>query len=101
MSGIKSALIQSAQTNRPEFRNIISTVERWYDRGYNENPFKTKIPAYKQLEFNDLISFYQSNIKDKPVIITIVSNKKKLNLKSLEKFGKIQEVKEKDLFKLH
>lgn len=101
MSSIKSALIQSAQTNRPEFRNIISTVERWYDRGYTENPFKTKITAYKQLEFNDLISFYQNNIKDKPVIITIVSNKKKLNLKSLEKFGKIQEVKEKDLFKLH
>ncbi len=100
MDGIKSALVLSAQTTRPEFRSVISNVERWYDKGYTENPFKTKVPAYKNLEFKDLVTFYQSNIKDKPVVITIVSDKKKLNLKSLEKFGKIQEVKEKDLFKM-
>ncbi|MFN7013920.1 MAG: insulinase family protein, partial [Bacteroidia bacterium] len=47
MDGIKSALVLSAQTTRPEFRNVISNVERWYDKGYTENPFKSKIPAYK------------------------------------------------------
>lgn len=101
MEGIKSSLVQSAQTARPEFRNVISYVERWYDKGYTENPFKSKIPAYKNLEFKDLVNFYQEQIKNKPVVITIVSDKKKMNLKSLEKFGKIQELKEKDLFKLH
>lgn len=101
MDGIKSALILSAQTTQPSFRNIISNVEQWYDKGYTENPLKTKVPAYKNLEFKDLVSFYKDNIKEKPVIITIVSDKKKLNLKTLEKFGKIQEIKEKDLFKLY
>jgi predicted Zn-dependent peptidase len=100
IDGIKSALVLSAQTSRPEFRNVISNVERWYDKGYTENPFKTKVPAYKNLTFNDLVSFYKSNIKEKNVVITIVSDKKKLNLKALEKFGKIKEVKEKDLFKM-
>ena len=99
MEMIKQYLYLSSLTNRPSFRDLSETVIKWKNLGYSEDPLKKKSEVYKSLEFKDIVSFYNENLKNKPLVYAIVGNKKRINKKELEKFGRIIKIKEKSLFK--
>ncbi len=95
---IKEYLVQSAITERPDFRKLSETVAGWKLHGYTYDPAMVKIPVYYELSYDDLDKFYQENIKTKPMAIGIVGDAKRIDLKALEKYGKVINVKEKSLF---
>ena len=95
---IKSALRERAQSNRPRFRSLISTVEKWQLMGYTEDPNKVKAFEYGRLTFDDINGFHAKEIKEKPLTITVVGNKKRFDFNLLKSYGKVVKVKEKDLF---
>jgi zinc protease len=95
---IRSSLVQESYADRPDFRDLTESFVSWKLKGFYEDPAKYKLDAYKKLTFDDIVKFYQTNIKDKPVVICIVGDKKRLNMKDIAKFGKVVELKEKILF---
>lgn len=96
---IKNHLQLSAQTGRPNFRNLASTVERWKNLGYESDPATLKLPIYKSLEWETIDKFYKNKMQNKSVVYMIVGDKKQIDMKELAKYGKIIEVKEDMLFK--
>jgi zinc protease len=98
MEMIRQYLIQSAITSEPDFRSKAYYIERWKKLGYESDPLKTKIPVYQNMQFDDIVSFYNKSIKTKPLVIGIVGDRSRINLNELSRFGKITEVKEEDLF---
>ncbi len=98
MDMIKNYLSQSALTKRPGFRDISETVEKWKLKGYTDDPSKIKIQKYEQLLFDDIVNFYNNNIKEQPLVICIVGDKKRIDMEALKKYGKIIKIKEKKLF---
>jgi len=99
MDMIKHYLEQSALTSTPSFRETSSMISRWKTAGYSQDPRIEKVKEYEKLTFENLTNFYSKNIKEKPMVIAIVGDKKSIDLKSLEKYGKVVIVKEKNLFK--
>jgi predicted Zn-dependent peptidase len=99
IENIRNSLIQEAFASRPDFRELSQKLVEWKLKGYYEDPAKFKLEAYKKLTFDDILSFYKKNIKDKPIVICLVGDKKRLNMKDIAKFGKIVEIKESTLFK--
>lgn len=89
MPNIKSALVQSVNSTKPDWRNLSSTVEGWQVQGYNEDPRKLQYEVFKGMDFDSILSFYKTNIKDRPMLITIVGNKEKIDMEKLGKYGKI------------
>lgn len=98
MASVKNSLIEKSQSRRPSFRNLIETTESWQEQGFPDDPNKIKNAVYPNLNFGDLCNFYDKEVKGKPITITIVGDKKRFDLKALEKYGKVEVVKEKDLF---
>lgn len=98
MNMIKNYLSLSLQTSRPGFRELSFTVRNWKQKGYKEDPINQLLGQYKNLQFNDIVEFQESYIKPKPLIITIVANKKLVEQDMLSKFGKVLNIKEKELF---
>jgi zinc protease len=96
---IRSSLVQEAYASRPDFRDLTESFVNWKLKGYSEDPSKYKLDTYKKLTFDDIIKFYTSNIKGKPIVICLVGDKKRLNMKDVAKFGKVIEIKESALFK--
>jgi hypothetical protein len=45
------------------------------------------------------VKFYKNNLKNRPIAYAFVGDKKRIDLKELSKYGKIVEVKKKDIFK--
>lgn len=99
MEMIKDYLIQSAFTNQPSFRDISKTIIEWRNIGYESDPAKVLVPQYEKLSFDDIVSFYQTNLKEAALVTVIVGNKKNIDMKELKKYGTFIEIKEKNLFK--
>jgi predicted Zn-dependent peptidase len=97
MPSVKSALIQSVNSTKPQWRDITETVERWQIQQYKEDPRITQFKVFNSVEFNNILDFYKTNIKGRPMVITIVGNKEQINMEELAKFGKIIEVEKKQI----
>ena len=85
IDNIKSYLRQAMLTSHPSFRNkAMELVDLGY-RGYTDDPAKENLPKVDALTFDDIVKFYEENIKDKPYCISIMGNPKNIDLKRLEK----------------
>lgn len=98
-SFISNYLVKSSLSDRPNFRNLSETMVSWKLLGYQHDPNQEKIPVYYEMKFDDIVKFYQENIQKKPMVIIIVGDQKRIDMKKLSSFGKIVMLKKKDVFR--
>jgi zinc protease len=96
VSGIQRGLIQSVYTSRPGFRELGKTVANWRRKGYTQDPGSLHLPYYQNLTFEDISSFYDRQLKGKPLMISVTGNLKDIEESDLQSFGIVKEVKYKD-----
>ena len=94
---IRSGLINSITSNYPNFRSVSTRIAYGKELGYSESPLKKEFELYKNLQFNDINRFYEQNIINRPRVITIYGDLKKIELKQLQNFGEIQKLRTKDI----
>ena len=95
----KDALILSRAADYISFRNIPGTVSNWLEQGYDHDPRIEITDMIKNVEYQDVYDFYKKNVADRPIVIMMSGNKKKIDMKALEKFGKVKELKYEDIFR--
>ena len=98
INGIKSGLLQSLNSGKPNFRSVNLRVRNWKKTGYDANPNLLYKANYESVEFQDLLMLYKKYIQNKPITITVVGNKESIDMGKLAEFGEIIEVDKKDIF---
>ena len=98
IDGIKSGLLQSLNSKKPNFRSVSLTARNWLKSGYKNNPNLLYKENYESIEFQEILSFYKKYIQNKPITMTVVGNKEAIDMKKLAEFGEIIEVDKKDIF---
>jgi zinc protease len=93
MPDIQKSLIQSSAMARPYFRFTASTVHGWKKLGYQEDPNIKLVNSYQQLSFDDVTFAWNNYLKDRSISYAAAGNKKKMDMKALEKFGTVKELK--------
>ena len=87
---IKSSLIQSINSDRPNFRAYPSIVMDWKRKmNYFEDPRKKQIDYYKKMSFRDIMKFQKKHIVNKPMVITIYTDIKLIDMNELSEYGEI------------
>jgi predicted Zn-dependent peptidase len=86
---VKNFLKGAATLEKPHYRNASLIYESWKLRGYAQSPAETNLLAVDKLTFDDIVRFYNENIKGRPIAIAIVGNPKMIDEKALAKFGKV------------
>jgi predicted Zn-dependent peptidase len=89
MPNIKNFLKETATVEKPQFRLASRIYEDWKRRGYTLSPAETNMPVLNNLAFDDIVKFYNDNIKGRPIAIAIVGNPKQIDEKALAKYGKV------------
>ncbi len=97
IGSVQSALLLSVNSTKPTWRALSETVETWKLQGYKSDPRELQYKMFTKLSFRNIVEFYESNVKGKPMLITIVGNKKSIDMEELSKYGKIIEVDKKDI----
>ena len=95
----KEALLKSRASDYITFRNKPSTVYQWMKKGYDHDPRTEVTELIRKADFKDVMSFYDRNIKNRPVIIMMSGNLKKIDKKELKRFGNLTELKYKQIIK--
>lgn len=87
-------------TDFPEFRQLPESVDLLQKRGYTTDPNTEAFDQYGDLEMQDIVDFYESNIKGRPYLITIYGDKKRIDLDELKKYGEVVELDLEDIIKM-
>ena len=84
MEALRAALRQAGQTAKPSMRGKAYTYENWKRLGYTEDPAKVNAAKIDALTIEDIMTFYENNIKNKPVTVVILGDPKKIDLKAIQ-----------------
>ena len=95
----RHAIVNGINNSFPTMRQIGAEVADLRLHGYAQDPDAGILKALAPMTPSDLMRFYRENIQSRPRAIFIVGNKKMLDMKRLEKLGKIVILKKTDLYK--
>jgi predicted Zn-dependent peptidase len=76
-----------------------SVVQNWMKKGYDHDPRGEVTELIRNASFDDVQSFYNRMIKDRPVVIMMSGNEKQIDKKELGKFGEVTRLKYKQIIK--
>lgn len=97
MESLKKSLSLKILTDFPEFRDLPDHVLKMQKRGLVEDPNIEAYQDYNDLSMEDLVDFWEQNIKGKPVQVMIYGPKGKIDLDQLKLYGKVEELSLKDV----
>ncbi len=97
LPAIREGLILTSSSDRPSFRQLSQTAESFMKTGYSQDPNKINFEKYPTLEFKDIVSFYEKNIKNKPITVTIYGDVSKFDLDKLRALGKVIKLEIEDI----
>jgi len=96
---VRLALVRSQETASPSFRDLQDTVRSWRRQGHAEDPRRSLVPAYEQLEYGDIDRFWRERVAGRPVAIMVVGDPRKVKRSQLAKYGKVVRVREGALYR--
>jgi predicted Zn-dependent peptidase len=95
---VKTNMRESLLSDKPGFRARSMVFEYWKRMGHTQDPAINNMKRIEELTFEDIVKFYEENIKGKPIAIAIVGSPKDVKEKDLAKFGKVVKIKRSELY---
>ena len=95
----KEALLKARASDYVGFRNMPATVQTWMKKGYDHDPRGEVTEIIRNTSFDDVQGFYNRMIKNRPMVIMMSGNQKKIDKKELGKFGEVTKLKYKQIIK--
>lgn len=94
----KESLISRLRTERITRFGVLDYYLVQEDLGLSEDTRKQLYEAVQQMRLEDVVAYQQANVKDRKYITCILGRESDLDMKSLEKWGKIVRLTQKDIF---
>jgi zinc protease len=98
MDPLRSALTRGLEAQGPGFRELQGSIEHWRELGYDGDPRAWLIDDYAKLDFADLEAFHADQVADRPVILLVVGDPRRVDVGELERHGELIKVAEREVF---
>lgn len=95
---LKAYLELEPFTTQPDFRSRSQQYEEWKRLGYTANPALQQEAEIQQFNLQQILEFYQQELKGKPMAIAVVGDPKLIDLKALAAYGKVVKMSSAKLF---
>ncbi|MEL7144957.1 MAG: insulinase family protein [Bacteroidota bacterium] len=93
MPSLKKALQLQVVTDFPEPDNLAYEVIDLENKGYTTDPNREAYSQYTKIDMEDITAHWASQIKGRPLMITIYGDKRNIDLDALRKIGEVVELK--------
>ena len=94
----KEALIGRLRTERITRDGVLNYYLDQEDLGLTEDTRRQLYEAVQNMTLDDVVAYQQANVKDRKYITCILGREADLDMKSLEKWGKIIRLTQEDIF---
>ena len=98
IEGVKTYLKQTALTEHPDERSLSSVIASLQKKGYTQDPTIEELPQIEELSFEDILRYFEENIKGRPIVIGVVGNPKAVDTQKLSEFGKLVRLQPRNLY---
>ena len=86
-------VINEATNQYPPIRYRSSDIASLRKSGYESDPNKDLADAVKNMGIDQIVEFYNQNVKDNKVTYLVVGSSKKIDMKKLANYGRIVKLK--------
>ncbi|MCK9626959.1 MAG: insulinase family protein [Bacteroidales bacterium] len=86
-------VINEATNQYPPIRYRSSDIASLRKSGYESDPNKDLVDAVKNMGIDQIVEFYNKNVKDNKVTYLVVGSSKKIDMKKLATYGRIVKIK--------
>jgi predicted Zn-dependent peptidase len=94
----KTSLISEYRTTRVRKMSVINSYLTCEEAGLKDSPAKTNYNLIQKMTINDVINFNKNYIKDQKRVVVVLGNKDEVDLKGLEKYGKVTTLTLEEIF---
>lgn len=94
----KTSLISQYRTSRVRKMSIINNFLTCEEMGLKAPLSRTNYNAIQKMTINDVVNFNKSYIKDQKRVVVVLGNKDEVDLKGLEKYGKVTTLSLEEIF---
>ena len=94
----KTALVSQYRTDRTRKMSIIYYYLNCEDMGLKAPMDKTNFNAIQKMTIDDVVNFNKSYIKGQKRVVVVLGNKDEVDLKGLEKYGKVTTLSLEEIF---
>ena len=94
----KTSLISQYRTNRTRKMSIINYYLSCEEKGLKAPTDKADYNAIQKMTINDVVNFNKSYIKGQKRVVVVLGNKDEVDLKGLEKYGKVTTLSLEEIF---
>ena len=94
----KTSLISEYRTTRVRKMSVINSYLTCEEAGLKDSPSKTNYNLIQKMTINDVINFNKNYIKGQKRVVVVLGNKDEVDLKGLEKYGKVTTLSLEEIF---
>jgi zinc protease len=98
MAALRSSLGRGLETQSPGFRDLHAALADWRRLGYEDDPRTWLVDAYAQLSFADIEAFHAAQVADRPVMLLVVGDPRRVSVRELERYGEVVKLDESEIF---
>jgi hypothetical protein len=95
---VRSSLLRSQESADPGFRELQAHIDGWKRRGYERDPRRDRIPAYRKLQMEDVERFWSAYLKDRPMGVLVVGDPRVVDQSVLERHGPVTRIPRRMLY---
>ena len=94
----KTSLISEYRTNRTRKMSIINAFLTCEEKGLKASTDKEDYNAIQKMTLNDVVNFNKTYIKGQKRVVVVLGNKDEVDLKAMEKYGKVTTLSLEEIF---
>lgn len=97
MPSLRKALQLQVVTDFPGPEGMANELIGMRRQGHRTDPNQKAYSQYPDIEMEDIVKYYEQNVKGRPVMITIYGDKRNIDIDQLRKIGEVIELKKDDV----
>ncbi len=94
----KSSMLNRYRTSTVGFRQVVGTARSWERLGLAGDPRPERFATLQTQTLEDMLNFQQTDVANRPKLISIVGDVSRIDADELAEFGKVTQLQVDDLF---
>ncbi|MCC8172578.1 MAG: insulinase family protein [Parabacteroides sp.] len=99
LAAVKQAIVNRIHNRYPPFRELSETIAALQEEGYTADPNRCLTDELPAIGMDDVVGFYDENIRNVPATYIVVGDARKIDMKKLTAFGQVIRLKDKDFYR--
>jgi predicted Zn-dependent peptidase len=94
----RDSVLSRYRTGKLGFRDIAGAVRAWERLGVPVDPRRSRFEKIQHLQLEDMLRFDRQHLQNRPMLISVVGDERKVDLEKIRKAGPVTELKLADIF---